>query len=100
MVRDNIPDLIRNTGGVPVVKILGVRAYKDALRTKLVEEACECLDAKNKKILISELADVHEVFSAICVVENISQKEVLAHAKRKRRERGGFEKKIYLHDVQ
>ncbi len=100
LVRDNIPDIIRKNGEKPLVRTLGVREFSVELRKKLVEEAEEVVQAKTKKELIEELADLQEVLLSLRDVENITPAEVTACAKRKKKLRGGFAKSIFLLGVQ
>lgn len=99
LVRDLIPAIIAASGAIPQVRTLGVKAYKEALRTKLVEEARECAKAKGRRALLEELADLEEVISAICKAENIGTREIFAAARAKRKVRGGFKKRLFLTSV-
>ena len=38
LVRDNIPDIIKNNGGEPIIRILDDSEYKSELEKKLYEE--------------------------------------------------------------
>jgi len=99
LVRDRIPALIEASGVVPQVRTLGAKAYKEALRTKLIEEARECAAAEGRKALLDELADLQEVIGAICEVEGIGARDVAAARRLKRRTRGGFKKRLFLLSV-
>jgi predicted house-cleaning noncanonical NTP pyrophosphatase (MazG superfamily) len=96
LVRDYIPDIIRNNGDIPVTKKLSVKEYKKELLNKLREEVEEVVGAKKREDLISELADVQEVLTALYEVHRIECSEVTETARKKRKTRGAFTKKIFL----
>ena len=99
LVRDNIPNIIKNNGGEPFTRILNDEEYKMELEKKLYEEYNEVLNTKSTEDRIEELADMVEIISALAVVENKSLDDVIECAKKKSIKRGGFEKKIYLEKV-
>lgn len=96
LVRDLIPDIIRQNGDVPVTKKLSVKEYKKELIKKLREEVEEVLVAKKREDLVSELADVQEVLTALYEAHHIECSEVTETARKKRKARGAFTKKIFL----
>jgi len=96
LVRDNIPDIIRAKGEVPVTKKLKPAEYKKALLKKLQEEAAEVADAKTTLRLVDELADVEEVLAALRRAYNIERASVSAARRAKRKKRGGFSNRTFL----
>ncbi len=44
LVRDNVPDIIREQGGTPVIRTLGDEEYVQCLENKLREEVGEFLE--------------------------------------------------------
>lgn len=96
LVRDNIPEIMRAQGEEPETRILDEDEYKKLVRLKLLEESGETRVAGTKEELTKELGDVLEVAEAIAAVEGVSMDEVLALKAKRRAERGGFEKRIYL----
>ena len=98
LVRDQIPRIIEADGGQPVTRVLDQARYLTALRAKLMEEAGEAQAAPDGQ-LRSELADVLEVLQALAAAHGMSWEDVLAEAARKRRERGGFDQRIFLEYV-
>jgi len=92
LVRDRIPDIITRRGDEPVTQILDASAYKRELRSKLQEEVAE-FGASGE---VEELADVLEVVYALAATEGVSQFQLEEKRKRKRRERGGFDRRILL----
>ncbi len=98
LVRDKIPEIIKNNGEEPIIRILNTEEYKKALEEKLQEECSEVLESSNKDRL-EELADLLEVAQALAKLENSSLEEIINIANEKNKKRGAFEKRIYLEDV-
>lgn len=92
LVRDLIPDIIREKGEVPVIEILDEDKFYVALRSKLIEEANEFA----AKPSLEELADVMEVVDALLGMHGWTRDELLAAQEKKRGERGAFMKRILL----
>lgn len=98
LVRDKIPDIIRNNGEEPITRILETEEYKKALEIKLLEECHEVIDAQSRDRL-EELADLIEVVKALAKTEDATLEDVLKIADAKCEKRGAFENKIYLETV-
>jgi predicted house-cleaning noncanonical NTP pyrophosphatase (MazG superfamily) len=64
LVRDYIPQIIRQSGHQCDIAILSEAEFSQALREKLLEEAQEVAGASPQD-LVSELADLQEVIDAI-----------------------------------
>jgi predicted house-cleaning noncanonical NTP pyrophosphatase (MazG superfamily) len=71
LVRDQIPDIIAAAGSQPSTHVLDHASYRGALRSKLLEEAQEAMEWEDIEV----------------------------QAKRKRAERGGFDRRIFLEHV-
>jgi len=100
LVRDLIPEIIKNDRCLPKTRILNKKEYKLELLKKLVEESKEALRVKNnKKGLIKEVGDVMEVLEAIEKAYNLDRKAVLKLKRERRKKRGGFAKQIFLKKV-
>jgi predicted house-cleaning noncanonical NTP pyrophosphatase (MazG superfamily) len=95
LVRDRIPEIIRAEGRRAVTRRLDDDAYRDALLDKLVEEAHELRNALGESAL-GEAADVYEVLLALAAHEGWALGDVASHAADKRRQRGGFDERVYL----
>lgn len=96
LVRDRIPDSIRAQGRDCGTRKLDDKEYNELLREKLVEEANEVVEACSKEELIDELADVLQIVRSIVDFEGIDYKIVEKHMKKKRKDRGSFESKVFL----
>ena len=99
LVRDNIPDIIKNNGEIPITRILSDNEYKIELEKKLYEEYQEVLNS-NGKDRIEELADMLEVMISLAKLEGIDLDDVIDVTKVKRLKRGGFNKRVYLEGVE
>ena len=95
LVRDRIPEIIRESGNECEVVILSDREYRQALRQKLIEEAAEAA-AADEDDLVAELADLSEVMDALMASFGISGDRILNAQAKRRETRGGFTQKIML----
>ena len=96
LVRDLIPEIIRQAGRQCDTVILSESEYRQALRDKLLEEAQEAANTKNQEDLIEELADLLDVIDALIETYKIPQESILLTRDQKRAEKGGFSRKIKL----
>jgi predicted house-cleaning noncanonical NTP pyrophosphatase (MazG superfamily) len=95
LVRDKIPDIIRQSGRIPDVTVLDDPAYREALMAKLFEEASELRAAAPEEVA-GEIADVYEVLRAIARINGLEWDRIEKAAEAKRDERGGFGDRLYL----
>ena len=95
LVRDRIPEIIREAGGDPVTVILSPEEYPLALMAKLTEEVEELLAARGDHVA-EELADVLEVLTAVAGLNGIDWRSVETLRADKRATRGGFEGRVWL----
>ena len=65
LVRDKIPNIIKNNGGKPYTRILSNEEYIENLKKKLIEECNEVISAKTKEDILEELADTFEVVRSL-----------------------------------
>lgn len=97
LVRDKIPENIdKIEGRKSNYKILEHKEYIEELDKKLFEEAHEFVEEHS----IEELADLMEVIYTIMKINNISIDDVENTRKIKKDEKGGFNNRIYLIDVE
>lgn len=95
LVRDRIPEIIKNSGKIPHCHILANDEYLSELDRKLNEECAEYQTDKS----IEELADMLEVMYAIAEARGYSISELERVRMEKAEKRGGFKKRIYLEKV-
>ena len=100
LVRDRIPEIIEGTGKSFTSHILSNDEYKLELKKKLSEEVEEYLNAKGDQDAIEELADIMELMVSLAQIHNVSIEDVEKVRQKKANERGGFEKKIFLVEVE
>lgn len=98
LVRDKIPEIIKEKGENPITRELELNEYKLALEQKLQEECHEVITANGEE-RIEELADTLEVLRALAKLENATLDDVIAVADKKSTKRGAFEKRIFLEKV-
>lgn len=95
LVRDRIPEIIRESGKKCAVEVMPKAEYRQALLEKLIEEAHEARQAAPGD-LITELADIREVIKAMLEALEISPEQVEHIQTQRHAERGGFEKRLKL----
>ncbi len=95
LVRDGIPDVIRQSGREPVLSRISDEELRLALKDKLVEEACELRESDD---IYEELADVLEVLDALMEQYGIDREKLERVKSEKNRSVGGFREGYYLHD--
>jgi len=95
LVRDKIPNIIRQHDQTPIVHIAGKKEYWQKLKEKLKEEVDEFLEDSSEE----ELADILEVIYAICDFKKIDREKLEIKRFRKAKERGGFETRKILDRV-
>lgn len=92
LVRDKIPELIKNSGEKPIIRVLEDPEYQAHLEKKLDEEVAEFHADKN----LEELADILEVVCALANALGYDLETLRSAYQMKHEARGGFQKKIYL----
>lgn len=96
LVRDRIPDVVRENGERPVTHVAEGPEYRMRLREKLCEEAEEFRETGDPE----ELADVLEVLAAIRDAEGVGQAELERLREEKAQERGRFDDRVVLERVE
>jgi len=94
LVRDKIPERIKNKGKVPLIHLASDEEYWEKLKEKLKEEVSEFLEEST----IEELADILEVVYAIKDFK-FKKEDLEKVRKTKEGERGKFKEKIILDEV-
>ncbi|MGH3930481.1 MAG: hypothetical protein ACRDTF_10950, partial [Pseudonocardiaceae bacterium] len=90
LVRDRIPEIILREGLVPVVETASPEDYGWYVRAKLKEELAEYLSSGD----VAEVADLVEVCFAAAALHGVGPDELLAIARAKRQQRGGFNDRL------
>ncbi len=94
VIRDRIPEIIRLSGRKCVVNELLDFSFLPELEKKLKEELKEYLESKK----LEELADLLEIIYRIAELRGSSRDDLDALRLRKKEEKGGFEKNLFLLD--
>lgn len=100
LVRDAIPEVITKTGKEFSTRILSEEEYRVELKKKFSEELDEYYAAENNKEAVEELADILELLHAATKIHGSSVEELENIRKAKAEKRGGFEKRIFLIEVE
>ena len=95
LVRNLIPEVIEASGNKCRTRVLSDEEYLEMLDAKLDEELAEYHKDQN----IEELADLLELIRAAAIARGYTLEELETARAEKAKERGGFEKKIFLIDV-
>ena len=96
IVRDRIPEIIEKSGRTPIYDVVSIDEAIEGLETKLSEELEEYMADHS----LEEMADLLEVMHGILFLKGISWEELENVRLAKRAERGGFERCLYLKDIQ
>ncbi|MBQ8043740.1 MAG: nucleoside triphosphate pyrophosphohydrolase [Clostridia bacterium] len=92
LVRDKIPDIIRENGETPTIRILDDEEYARELNKKLQEEVNEYIVDGN----IEELADIEDVLRALVALKGVSYEDFDKMRESKCEKRGAFKDKVFL----
>ena len=95
LVRDKIPQLIRDSGRKYTSRILSEEEYFDALLDKIIEEIEEYRISGNEE----ELADVYEVLDCLVEFKEYEPMHIDYLQLIRREARGSFKEKVLLIDV-
>ncbi|MFJ8452482.1 phosphoribosyl-ATP pyrophosphohydrolase [Bacillus paramycoides] len=99
LVRNKIPQIIKNNGKTPTTRILPEGEYIKEICKKTEEELNEYLEAKTKPHKLEELADLLELINALAEHEGTTLEEINTIRKKKADERGGFQNRTFLIEV-
>ena len=86
LVRDKIPNIIKDKKETPVVRILDDKEYQEVIEASGEDR-------------VEELADMLEIIKALAKLENETLDNVIEIANKKVDKRGAFEEKIFLEKV-
>ncbi len=96
LVRDNIPDIIRNNGDEPIYRILEDKEFLHYLYMKDIEELEEVMGANTREEVKKELADKLEIIRTIASYCNYTLDDIIEEADKKAKKNGTFTKRILL----
>lgn len=90
LVRDNIPDIIKNSGQIPIIDKVTVDNRAEYIHMKLIEECDEYIASGD----MEELADIIEVCFTAAAWQGLNMLDLLIIAYKKRLEQGGFQEGV------
>jgi predicted house-cleaning noncanonical NTP pyrophosphatase (MazG superfamily) len=96
LVRDLIPVKIGSGGETAVTVTVPKAELAKLLKVKALEEAFELFWEDDTAKSFEEMADILEVIQSACTTYGRSFNELVKVAEKKREERGGFEKGVFL----
>jgi len=96
LIRDRIPEIIKEAGWKPRVRKLEKAEFLNALKKKVLEEAEELIQSKDKKGIIDEIVDIQELLDVLTSEVGLKKLEVKKLQAAKRKKRGGFKKRLFL----
>lgn len=99
LVRDRIPEIMHSNRVAVEVCTLTHKEHVQALKTKLLEEAQEVVEAQSRQELIEELADVKEVIEALALKLSIKTQEIDEAKRVKTFKKGGFDRGLFIKSV-
>lgn len=100
LVRDNIPQVIEKTNKQFSTRILSKEEYLIELKKKLNEEIKEYQEAATNEEAVEELADLLELIHAAATIHGATLEQLEEVRRAKAEKRGGFEKRIFLIEVE
>ncbi|HDR7633473.1 TPA: nucleoside triphosphate pyrophosphohydrolase [Bacillus mycoides] len=99
LIRDKIPQIIKNNGKTSTTRILPEDEYIKELCKKTQEELTEYLEAKTKPDKLEELSNLPEPINALAEHAGTTLEEINNIRKKKAKERGGFSDRVFLIEV-
>ena len=96
LIRDKILEIIRAAGERPYWRILDGKEYLREIKKKILEEAKELIEAKDKKGIVDEIVDIQELTDVLISETGLTKSEIKKQQKIKNKKRGGFKKKLFL----
>ena len=92
LVRDNIPNIIKENGEEPIYHILNDEEYWNALLKKDTEELEEVKEAESKDEILKELGDKLELIRAMAEYQGFTLEDVIKQADKKDKQMEAFKR--------
>jgi len=102
LVRDKIPEIIREAGKQPYTRKIQGDELKQAIAGKIIEEAYElfkALGGKDKDEVLKESADMLEIVVAALKFHGFTMDDLLSARLERAKQRGAFGKGLFLDSV-
>jgi superfamily II DNA or RNA helicase/predicted house-cleaning noncanonical NTP pyrophosphatase (MazG superfamily)/HKD family nuclease len=102
LVRDKIPELIRERGSEPLIRQLEEKSFRDAVGMKILEEASELfsqLRQENPQGVLEESADLLEISLTALQIHGFGMEDLERARDERNRIRGGFRDRCFLESI-
>ncbi len=99
LVRDKIPEIIKQNGGIPVTRILTEEEYIPEIGKKFAEESSEYVGAPDREERLQELCDILQLVHDAAASDEATIEDIETLRLDKFAARGGFSERIYLERV-
>ncbi|MBW2144035.1 MAG: DEAD/DEAH box helicase family protein, partial [Deltaproteobacteria bacterium] len=102
LIRDRIPEIIREHGGKPIVRKIDGQEFNEAVAIKILEEAFELfteLRQANRGSILEESADMLETMLAALKAYGFDLSDLHAKMAERAADRGGFKGRLFLEQV-
>ncbi len=96
LVRDRIPEIVKEAGWKPTLRTLKKSEFLGAVKKKFLEETGELMQSKDKKGIIDEIVDIQELLDVLAAEIKLTKPVLKKLQIAKRKKRGGFEKRLFL----
>jgi len=97
LVRDNIPEIIeKDRGKKPETRTLEGAEFQKYLLKKIVEEATELRNAKDREHMAEEMADMFAIIDELLATNDLKLEDIRKIQTQKAEKRGGFGKRILM----
>ncbi|HJK86991.1 MAG TPA: nucleoside triphosphate pyrophosphohydrolase [Candidatus Megaira endosymbiont of Nemacystus decipiens] len=100
LIRNKLPQRMKEEGVYLNAKKLTPQEYKEQLKLKIIEEAHEVAESKEKQELTIELADLLEVIYELAKTNDIKIEEIEEERQKKLQINGAFSPDCYANYVE
>ncbi|MBI2056518.1 MAG: nucleoside triphosphate pyrophosphohydrolase [Candidatus Sungbacteria bacterium] len=97
LIRDKIPEIMEREGKKLSTRVLtDDKEYIEALLRKMIEEVQELRHGDDPR---EKIAYLYEIIDALIAAHGFNKEEIFAVRKTRYKERGGFDKRLFLEGV-
>ncbi|HDR7689160.1 MULTISPECIES: nucleoside triphosphate pyrophosphohydrolase [Bacillus cereus group] len=96
LIRNKIPQIIKNNRKTPTTRILPQDEYIKEICKKTQEELTEYLEADTKEHKLEEPSNLLKLINPLAKHEGTTLEEINNIRKKKAKERGGFSDRVFL----
>lgn len=99
LVRDKVPDIIKESGKNANFRVLSDDEYKQALKEKMTNEVSALMEAKTVEEITEQLGDIQTLIGHLLHAYNISEDDFIISNIAKDNEKGMFMNRYFLESV-